>query len=444
LADYVRALQMTKASNEDLERQLDAIPLRTGSLFAILLMSLLRTRGLQARLWARFTTLPIQDYLYSLRFSADVSDEFQALGVERGKAAYAEDLTAGVDALLTHYCPQLRQQVIHTLTLGQASAIRVHCAASNDFSSIAYGYAVPDSAVDDASAAPYFTRSRNLRLSRMRTDNARLIASIDTAKAVTEAVKNRALNGGPAWTAEVVVSRLRGLQQGTSTDMTAMPLRELRELLETSENQELHPSNSRRSISVVDLIAHIDTLIVHGLKKFDLWWKDGIGHRNIDDTTIAKLLDEHFRRSQIAYREVVEESFQAVRLELRHYPMLPLRWSLTIVNDPEFPNRRSMHYHFRPVKEWVEAGADVQFSGRPPPRIDSRRHWEENGARLRAYGRKVGTSHGVYGMRQLPSFSGHSSRGYEGETSVVSEVCNMLEEDLKTIFEPLRQVDPFI
>ena len=96
-----------------------------------------------------------------------------------------------------------------------------------------------------------------------------------------------------------------------------------------------------------------------------------------------------------------------------------------------------MYYDWRPVKDWAMAGADVEFATSPPAfdwesKIDLLRQ-ELQALRRRSSSFRLG------GFGLIPRFDGYGWTGtFEGRTSVLQRVCEMLKEDIDFAFDALR------
>jgi len=125
---------------------------------------------------------------------------------------------------------------------------------------------------------------------------------------------------------------------------------------------------------------------------------------------------------------------------MRFRSALPLRWDLTVVRrEPPFIGA-TINFKILPVASWEEAGAEVRFSGRGPGLgLGDRDEFQKALAKL---GRSSSTFYGRSGFTQLPTFDGRQWTGkFDGATTVVHEVCSMLEDELKGLFEAIPHHD---
>jgi hypothetical protein len=87
------------------------------------------------------------------------------------------------------------------------------------------------------------------------------------------------------------------------------------------------------------------------------------------------------------------------------------------------------------VRSWDEAGADLEFAAKVPERF-GRFDFPEMQAQLRELGRLTEKSRVWAGGGLAPRCDGYSiMRGYTGETPILTQVCEYIEDDLKRLFE---------
>lgn len=156
------------------------------------------------------------------------------------------------------------------------------------------------------------------------------------------------------------------------------------------------------------------------------------------------LLNDFYKRLQVVYKDVIEHNFEAVSTNFGFYTSLPVRWDIALQPVHERVSWASMAFRWRPVGSWEEAGADVDFVTGAPERF---RHFDFSEAQeeLRRFGRLTERSQVWAGSGPVPSFDGHSILGgYTGETPIVTEVCEYIEDDLKRLFDAAPGADiPF-
>jgi hypothetical protein len=134
---------------------------------------------------------------------------------------------------------------------------------------------------------------------------------------------------------------------------------------------------------------------------------------------------------------VVTASLGRLAPELQSFWHLPVKYELTIVSHQEGNFvRRSLYYNWDPVAEWSDAGASVVAATDKPPMSWHDRK-DELRDRLARLGR-TGVHLSGWETTKLPSFDGHHWSGnYDGLTSVAREVTEMLEIELRALFDGL-------
>lgn len=250
-------------------------------------------------------------------------------------------------------------------------------------------------------------------------------------------VKHQRLKGGPVWAAERLIGRVRYLREtfGFPIALDAS-LYAVEALLKPQDDRwvKASPFGSEESFSIRSMLDDIDVLRAASVTALDPWWLrlgwDETSPSQSDDV-IARVLNEHFRRVQLAYAEIVGATFSGAAKQMGFYTALPLRWNLTVVRSE---HGATIYYNICPVASWEEAGADVRFSDRGRM-IDNSEDFRNTLVKL------VRSESGFYGhsgFTPLPDFNGRQWTGhFDGATTVVHEVCSMLKDELKKLFSAI-------
>jgi hypothetical protein len=139
------------------------------------------------------------------------------------------------------------------------------------------------------------------------------------------------------------------------------------------------------------------------------------------------------------YAEVVKASFPHMAGDAIHFPILPIRWKLTVVRRDRHEGLSTIGFNWIPVESWDDAGADVAFSDKLPGEIPD---FEAVRAALAKLGRPSARLPGLLGWTLQQQYDGHTLSGhFNGMTPVVSEVCSWLNDDLKHLFKGLPASD---
>lgn len=442
LADYLRAKEI--AAQEDLAvEHLAALPIPEDSFFPVLLMALLPTNRLQSAWWRQLSATSIQVYGDALRYRFDVSAELKSLEPERLSHDYLLDLLDGIEMPLHGIFPNLRNAVAEDLIGDPDGEFAITGMLHEDNSHISYmlhsrrpldaprvKVAIPD--------GPGVYRGVNLNLSQIRLDSGRLLGMNLLSKTVLQIVKYQRVIGGPIWAAERLIGRVRFLTDSLNFSIPLdAPLDAVAAVLEPWGDRWVNPGafSSEVSFSIRSLIDDIEVLKTASVTALDPWWLrlgwDETSRSQTDDV-IARVLNEHYRRVQLAYAEVVGKTFMKLANKMAFYTALPLRWDTTVVRHD--PRGAMIHYKILPTASWEQAGADVRFSDSAAGFVD----FKEFRDALAKVGRSTSIFYGRSGYRPLPNFDGRQWSGrFDGATTVVHEVCSMVNDELTSLFSAI-------
>ena len=448
MADYLRAKAVATQENLTVE-QLAALPITEDSFFPVLLMAALPTNRLQSEWWRQLSAASIRVYGDALRYRFDVSEELKKLEPERLSHDYLLDLLDGIEMPLDGVFPGLRRAVAEHLIDDADGEFAITGMLHADHSHISY-MLHPRGSPDASRVSvafpdgPGMYRGVNLNLSQMRLDSGRLLGATLLSETILETVKHQRLRGGPVWAAEQLIGRVRFL-----ADTYDFPIA-LDASLDTVEAalQPLHDKwvrpaafSSKESFSIRSLIDDIEVLRTASVTALDPWWLR-LGWNETTpsqtDDVIARVLNEHYRRVQLAYAEIVATNFAGQVYQMGFYTALPLRWDTTVVRREPASLGATIYYKTLPIASWEQAGADVRFSDRAPGFADLKEFRDE----LSKVGRSKSIFYGQSGFSPLPGFDGRQSSGYfDGATPVVHEVCSMLKDELANLFSAIPHND---
>ena len=158
-----------------------------------------------------------------------------------------------------------------------------------------------------------------------------------------------------------------------------------------------------------------------------------------DEDVFRRVLDEEHRRIQTVYAEIVQASFPSMATAMIYFPILPVRWKLTVRRRDRRDGLSALSFSCLPVASWEEAGADVTFTNGTflnPPDVTAARD------ALAKLGRPTYRIPRFAGTKLLFPYDGTQPTGrFDGATAVTHEVCSGLEDDLKHLFEGLPSSD---
>src|SRR5580658_410468 len=116
------------------------------------------------------------------------------------------------------------------------------------------------------------------------------------------------------------------------------------------------------------------------------------------------------------------------------FTRLPIRWNLTVIRRDRTAGTSTVYFHWLPVATWKDAGADVAFADRSVPLRDWKEVHDEL-ARLNRPNSRIGR---FGGFTQMSFYDGSQWNGhFDGATPVTHEVCSLLKDELKHLFEAL-------
>jgi hypothetical protein len=192
--------------------------------------------------------------------------------------------------------------------------------------------------------------------------------------------------------------------------------------------------------SIQSLLDDIAVLRADGQTALDPWWlrlgwDDGAAAQS--DETVKRVLDEEYRRVQLAYCEVVTTSLPILAGPASYFAALPVRWSFTVPPLPDPPTYRGGSWSTSPVAAWNDAGADVVIATKAV--IATEQDWDATLKNLAALGRPhAHIPHFTGSMAFLPRHDGTRRNGhFDGATPVVHEVCGWLKEEIELLFRQL-------
>lgn len=446
LADYLRASDLVSQDENNVSQALSNVLLEPDSLFPVLLMALLPSRSFQQCLWKRLAHLSLPVYLDSLRYRANVTEQMQNIPGDEVSYQYLQDIIEGIEFPIIGFFPQLQDTLTEHFTGQFNTKLAITGTVYPKLEQVVFGlHSLTYEKIVVADPPKDFTTYFvNLKLSEYRLDSGRLLGAKHLKEGLQNVIKKRSLKGGVVWANERLCGRLRYLEQKYSIPFAATEdLNAVTKLLKPHEDKMVVPLYLGESLMfpIKALLDDITYLQGYGQTSLDLWWKQ-LGWKNypaeVSDEILQKLLDEHFRRTQLAYAEVVKNSFNEVADLFGFYAALPVRWNLVVVRrigDPVLGG--SIYHRWLPVPSWDTAGADCTFSDIPPDRFFSDDFSELDNA-LANLGRAKGRRCTRGGFKPMPSFDGnHLLGGFDGETTVMRSVCELIQGDIERLFSKL-------
>lgn len=448
LADYLRALEVA-SSDSRFEAFLMQPLAAKESLFPVLLMAVLPTRERQKLLWEKLAQTSLSTYLEALRYRANVATEFDQQETTAAAESCLADLLSGIEELSRGFFPQLHGAIMQQLTGCDSGELAISGELANDRQWIDYRIdVVGDTATSSVTASEPGGRRYGvgLKMSDLRIDSGRLLGAKRLLACLGEVVDARHLKGRQAWINERLLGRVRFLEhEYWQLRPRTYGLQELDDLLSPDADKFVMASGFSvlPCFTVQSMLDDIRWLLQHGQEMLEPWWLAHVDPVSLTPQTEAehqRLLDEYFRRVQLVYVEVCEESFPAFANESGMYCAIPMRYEVHLT--PSRYGRRAMHFRWKPVAEWCQAGADVSFVDETPSDF-LRQDFQELEQEVKSFGRRSGSSLKVGGWTAyVPCSVGYTRSGnFTGETSVMSEVCEWIKEDVERLFRLLPHRD---
>ncbi len=452
LADYLRASNVATMGEEEALGRVGAVPLDGDAFLPVFLMALLPTRTLQKALWLRLSNVSLSTYLKVVRYRGDRSGALLTEGANRLTKSYLNDLLEGVVLPTEGFFPSLKDPLAIAISAGTFDKMAVAGTVSAQPSSLTYTFhPQPESGKKvnvgkvSVHTVPAGCRLRWLNLEECgyRLDSGHLLGIQILRDALLQIVTENLVDGGPFLANERLAGRVRYLTREFHIALDeVVKLSDLKRLLSPHAHQSV-TSNAFRpgpNFTISSMLDDIEILEADGRFELDLWWVR-LGWSNSRPPcpeVLRALLDEHYRRSQQVYAEVVMKSFNNVAPDFVFFPSLPVRFSIAVCEG----SHGLWHWHrWSPVVDWEAAGADVEFiANAPPPEGDG--YYEKITDQLKKLGRFTQSNKIWTGAGILPSFDGHGvPGGFDGETSALDQSRRWLKEDLEQLFRDVPGSD---
>jgi hypothetical protein len=261
---------------------------------------------------------------------------------------------------------------------------------------------------------------------------------------ILQAVKQQELRGGPTWAEERLIGRVTFLARelGAPIGYTdSLDVLEAHLKPHADEYVRAGAGFGPETFSIKSLLDDIAALRAAKKHNLDPWWIR-LGWNQTegppDDQSIQRVLDEHYRRLQRVYAEIVTNTFPTFKEVLGFYTSLPVRWKLTVLRPDSSPRIVRVFYRWFPVASWEDAGADVAFSNLAPGISDDLEVREA----LISMKRLTAHSSIWAGFREMPPYDGTQWNGrFDGATPVTHDMCQLLEDEIKHMFSALPAND---
>lgn len=443
LADYFRARTLAALSEDQLRLTLSPMSFDEDSLMPVLLAALIKQPTSRAYVWERLRELSLPRYIDAIRFSEEAYQPFTAEATPEATRVFADDISTSIEALIsTYFSPiaaELRGCLANDFEPVSGLCLFANIAAHGQRADFGFSLqSAPTNSVQIEWPSKGMSRSHmNLDALQLGLQEGRYLGATIVRDALTELIQQRRFHGGEILANERTIGRLRFMHEEYGFDMDPQEsLADLLLRLQPLADRVVLPSWSGRFpvFTIRSIIDDIMLLEAKGHLRLDWWWLQ-YGTRT-SEQELEGFLREHFRRSSTLYSEIVSTSFEKVARQFPFFQAMPMRWDLTIV--PSRWNSRTLYWRWLPVATDEEAGADITFQTTPPSNF---LRDDEYDARLEEAALRLGRSMNYYssgGFRPEPNPGPNENTGrLTGETSVMREVHNYLQDDLIRLFGEL-------
>ncbi|WHO74876.1 type I restriction enzyme HsdR N-terminal domain-containing protein [Rhizobium sp. BT03] len=449
LADFFRAQRLLRLPPAELLASLNAISTDGSSQFPGLLLSGAPTPEASRVVWEALAGQSIKVALASLKFTIGDGERRPVSNSRNVAEALLTDVLTSIEVLLrTHFSDQFAFDVRSRLAGRPVSALGIEGHIDRGFVNFSFFDAEQDDTRVRFGEAEEPYRSWGIALDKQDYDAGagRILGAQRIADAIKELIDCRRLRGGPVWTQETVLSRLRHLARFYSMKFSApYDLEHCKaDLLPISNRRMGDRLRSRAQyIHTGELIEDIDGLMSDGITVLHEWWvepRDLDFNAPVARAKLAHTLDEYFRRSQQAYVEVVRRDLPGLAAYLRECASIPVRYDLRgAIVKVHGGHDLHLNYERWPVRDLANAGADLSFPENPMidlSRSTSDAYISKTELVLAKVGRPGSDFRITRGGIAVPQFNGRSHRSgdREDETAVVSYVAKMLSDDCQQVF----------
>lgn len=457
LADYLRALDLVQSELPRLEERLRALPILEGSYLPTLLMALSSSSKMQDLIWEQIARADITSSMTALRYRADTTSSLNPADPTAVSHQYLSEIIAGIELPLNAHFPGLAPRIRFELVGEPADHLGIAGTVSTDKNYATYSFmaVAPEEEAVKVGKTENTARSFGKCLSKMglRLDSGRLVGMEHLREGLLNLVKHSRLDGGVIWAEERILSRLRHLTREYEFPLGVDDrLEKIKSFLLPNAGCWITSSSFQngQTFEIDELLADINLLLANGQTTLEDWWLDldGVDLTGFDgQARLSALLDTHYRRTQLAYREVTEKSFPILAERFSLYQMMPLKYEIEVEpHNRGGYDRHSLNWKWVPVEKPNDMGATVTF-----PSVSS--DWHSRAA-YDAYARRIDEALARFnrpapdrqytsGSQSLASFLSPFF-GYDrqaDETSVLRSASAHIRNDLERLFKELPNND---
>lgn len=451
LADYLRAMRFSTLPPEAFEEELRSLEVDASSQLPFLLVATAQTAEARRVAWQALARKDLKAAIGGLRFAFGDDKASDAGPSVRRSTAFFSDILDGFDGVVEPHFADIAERLQATAANYPVARLGIVGLVSAETAS--YSFEDAEDGVARVRVGQGQRRSsfygRSLRRAGFGFDAGRFFGVAHVRDALQELIKQRNLPGGPVWTEELTIGRLRHLQREYEVPITwPADVGAVVDFLRPHREFRLVAGgfSGGQTFAISELIDDLGYLANEGVAHLTPWWdvaKEPDLQTQEGRASFSRALDTYHRRRQIAYREVAEGSMPRVVPLLRTLRTMPFRFEIEVeVHDRRGHADIALHHRRWPVRSYDEAGADVSFPGilsdmKSDESVDAYvRRTEEL---LERFGRSFPERRVVWGQTRAPDFDGHNlfPEDQPDESAVVRGAMRWLLEDIKDLFSEL-------
>ncbi|TPK85686.1 type I restriction enzyme HsdR N-terminal domain-containing protein [Mesorhizobium sp. B2-4-13] len=452
LADYLRAKRHWETNVGERKDSLERLNFDPSSQFATLLVATAPTPKDRSGAWQAVAKADLELAVRTLHFG---------VGDERPNAAdpqidvhrLLDDIRQSIETLVAAHFPQLRSRILGEIAGVPVQELGIMGAASSDDVQYSFFDARGRSNVELLPGHEKIPLGKfygqGLRRSGFGAEAGRLLGAKRVEDALDGLLKARRLRGGSVWTEELVFGRLRHLASLEGFSVREVSVQQAYNALKPVAHEfvELGSLTHGQRFPISELLEDLAWLLEQGKTEIVTWWDDlesvDVGSTEGQER-LAGMVNEYNRRVQVAYAEMADRSFPALKPHLQALRTMPLRLQIEVKGGRGgVPEELTLYYRRWPVRTYDEAGADVTFpvalSDYPVTREATQAYVEETSRLLRLFDRWHPEPAVTWGSTGVPDFPGHDTMfgGLPDESAVVRGAVKLLTNDLKRLFAEL-------